>query len=81
MLTITELGKKMAITKATRILEEMDSDRKIEKKMAELERSTNERERLQAIAIRSILNGGTEESFKKACKVYTKTTKEHLRFA
>ena len=62
MLTITELGKKMAITKATRILEEMDSDRKIEKKMAELERSTNERERLQAIAIRSILNGGTEES-------------------
>ena len=81
MLTITEVRKKMAHKKALNTLNELASDRMIEETMMALERSANERDRIQAIAMRSILNGDTESSFKKACKVYTKTTKEHLRFA
>ena len=81
MLTITESRKKMARVKALRILDELSSDRMIEEKMMSLERSANERDRIQAITMRSILNGDTDDSFRKACKVYTKTTKEKLRFA
>ena len=81
MLKITESRKKMARVKALRILDELSSDRMIEEKMMSLERSANERDRIQAITMRSILNGDTDDSFRKACKVYTKTTKEKLRFA
>lgn len=81
MLVITELRKKVAHRNALITIEAMGSDRQVEEKMMELERSTSNKDRLQAIAMRSILNGNTEESFKKACKVYTKTTKEHLRLA
>ena len=81
MITVTEMKKRMAHRKAVNTLAALDSDRKIEEKMSMLERSTDMLERLSAIQMRSILNGDTEASFAKACKVYTKTTKEKLRFA
>ena len=81
MIRVTELSKKHAFLKARKELEALTSDRKIEKKITDLERSSREGERLKAIAMRSILLGDTEESFAKACKVYSKVSKEKIRVA
>ena len=80
MLIITDIRKKYALKKAHEMVASL-SDRQIITTADALERSTDERKRIQSIAIRSVLMGDTEKSFAKACKVYTKTTSEHIRIA
>ena len=80
MITITDMRKIVAFRKAYKTMEGL-SDRQIITRADALARSTDERERLQSIAMRSILMGDTEESFRKACKSYVKTTSEHIRIA
>ena len=80
MIVITDIRKKIALKKAHEIMEGL-SDRQIITTADALERSSDEKKRIQSIAIRSVLMGDTEKSFAKACKAYTKTTSEHIRIA
>lgn len=71
MLTITELRKELALRKARRKVESLTS-RQLTVTADALSRSSNQMDRIESIAIRSVLMGDTDKTFKKACKEYSK---------
>lgn len=79
MLTLNNVNTKYATRKAREILAAGLSDRQVDETIDRLERSTDGIDRLTGISMRAILMGDDEKAFKKACKVYTKSTSEHIR--
>lgn len=79
MLVLNEANIKYAFIKAGRILQSGISDRQVGETIDRLERSLDGHDRIVSIAMRTILTGDNEKAFKKACKVHTKCTSEHIR--
>lgn len=78
MLVLNNVNTKIAFRKARELLVGL-SDRQVDETIDKLERSVSERDRLTGIAMRAITMGDDDKAFKKACKVFTKSTSEHIR--